>query len=206
MRILLIFISLLLLGATLHGAVGEEPPAEEWLSIEGLRIVDVHHTEGYLRGVMNLSGQSRIGWTPPAPPVRPATDVAGIWSFTLLGRERLEVEVALYQVDGEVFGEGAIASEMGRWQVTAAGYATYNDLELRLVPFGDPTLIRLRLSLLAVPARGSYAVYTPSGQAGFGAAFGYMRGPIGWAYPPASLSSVVPPEPSWRPEAGTSPV
>lgn len=204
MRILLIFISLLL-GAALHGSVGEEPPADEWLGIEGLRIVDVHHTEGYLRGVMNLSGQSRTGWTPLAPPVRPATDVAGIWSFTLLGRERLEGEVALYQVDGEVFGEGAIASEMGRWQVTAAGYATYNDLEIRLVPVGDPTLIRLRLSLLGIPARGSYAVYTPSGQAGFGAAFGYKRGPIGGAYLPAPPSSVVPPEPSWRPGAGRSP-
>ncbi|MGB3943383.1 MAG: hypothetical protein WBK88_01155 [Methanothrix sp.] len=204
MRTLLVFIPLLL-GAALQGAVGEEPLADEWLGIGGLRIVDVHHTEGYLRGVMNLSGQSRTGWMPPALPVRSATDVAGVWSFTLLGRERLEAEVALYQVDGEVFGEGAIASETRRWQVTAAGYATSNDLELRLVPVGDPALTSLRLSLLTIPSRGSYASYTPSGKADSGAAFGYRRGPIGWTYSPAPPPSVVPPDPSWRPGAGTAP-
>jgi len=206
MRIILVFILLLLhLLAAPHSAVGDGSQADEWLGIGGLRIVDAHHTEGYLLGMMNLSAQSRRVWTVPALPARPPSEVAGIWYFNLEGEGRREVDLTLYQVGGEVFGEGTMTSEMRRWPVTAAGYVSPNELELSLVTVGDPALIRVRLSLLTTPARGSYAAYAPSGHAGSGDAFGYKRGPLGGIFGPAPASSILPPDGSWRPGAVTGP-
>lgn len=206
MRIILVFILLILhLLAAPHNAVGDGSQADEWLGIGGLRIVDVHHTEGYLLGMMNLSGQSRRGWTVPALPVWPPSDVAGIWSFTLNGEVRREADLTLYQVGGEVFGEGTMTSEMRRWPVTAAGYVSSNELELSLVTVGDPVLIRVRLSLLTSPASGSYGAYSPSGNADFGAAFGYKRGPLGGIFGPAPASSILPPDAFGGLVAGTGP-
>lgn len=204
MKVLLALIPILLL-TVLMPAGAEGSQTDEWLGIGGLRIVDAHHTEGYILGMMNLSGQGRRGWTVPALPLRPPSEVAGIWSLTLEGEGRREADLALYQVGSEVFGEGTMTSEMRRWPVTAAGYVSSNGLELSLVTVGDPGLIRVRLSLLTIPARGSYAAYSPSGHAGSGDAFGYKSGPPGGIFGPAPASSILPPDGSWRPGAVTGP-
>ncbi len=84
------------LPASAYGLYGDE-----WLGIEGLRIADVHHTEGYIRGIMNLSGER---WTPTLG--TGTSDVAGVWSFTLTGEVSRRLDLTLYQAEGEVFGEG----------------------------------------------------------------------------------------------------
>ena len=192
MKVLLALIPILLLTALIPaGAQGSQ--ADEWLGIGSLRIISAHHTEGYILGMMNLSGQDRRGWTMPALPGRPGSEVAGIWSFTFEGEGRREADLGLYQVGGEVFGEGIMTSDTRRWQLTAAGYVSSNVLDLSLVTVGDPGLIRVRLSLLTTPARGSYAAYAPSGHAGSGEAFGHKRGPPGGIYGPGPAPSILPP-------------
>jgi hypothetical protein len=187
MRIILALVLLLLhLLAAPHNAVGDESPGNEWLGIGGLRIVDVHHTEGYIRGVMNLSGENGTGWISPAPPGEPMADVAGVWTISLAGAEARWAEVTLHQADGEVFGEGAMTSRTGTRLVTAAGYVRLSQLDLWLVTVGDPSLFRVRLSLLTSPASGGYAVYSPAVREGFGTATGYKAATLGEVPPPRS--------------------
>ncbi|KQC16022.1 MAG: hypothetical protein APR56_10515 [Methanosaeta sp. SDB] len=179
-----------------HPAQADGSPEDEWLGIGGLRIVDVHHTEGYIVGMMNLSGENGTEWIYPDLSGQTPAYVAGIWSFTLADEETRRLDLTLYQADGEVFGEGSISSTSGTSLVTAAGYATSNLLDLRVVTLGDPTLIRLRLNLLTSPAQGSYAAYSASGLAGRGAASGGRRvltsadlAPTGGEVPPPDLTS-----------------
>ncbi|MCR3883084.1 hypothetical protein P0O24_07710 [Methanotrichaceae archaeon M04Ac] len=187
MRIILVFIILLLhLLAAPHNAVGDGSQADEWLGIGGLRIVDVHHTEGYLRGVMNLSGENGTGWIQPSPPGQPMADVAGVWTISFEGEDTMWAEVTLHQADGEVFGEGAMTSRTGTRLVTAAGYVGQSQLDLWLVTVGYPSLFRVRLSLLTSPASGGYAVYSPAVRMGFGTATGYKAAALGDVPPPRS--------------------
>jgi len=133
------------LPASAYGLYGDE-----WLGIEGLRIADVHHTEGYIRGIMNLSGER---WTPTLG--TGTSDVAGVWSFTLTGEVSRRLDLTLYQAEGEVFGEGTLAADGAAWQVAVAGERAYNQLDLRCVVLGSPSLIRLWLGLSTSPARGT---------------------------------------------------
>lgn len=180
------------LPASAYGLYGDE-----WLGIEGLRIADVHHTEGYIRGIMNLSGER---WTPTLG--TGTSDVAGVWSFTLTGEVSQRLDLTLYQAEGEVFGEGTLAADGAAWQVAVAGERAYNQLDLRCVVLGSPSLIRLWLGLSTSPARGTYAIYTPAGPAGTGVAYGSKAAPLGGS--PSSLPSggVLPPYPSGSPASG----
>ncbi|KQC16122.1 MAG: hypothetical protein WCY97_06575 [Methanothrix sp.] len=192
MKIVLVLIAALLL-ATSYPAQADGSTEDEWLGIGGLRIVDVHHTEGYIAGMMNLS-ENGTGWIEPDLSGQISADVAGIWSITLAGDETRRMDLALYQVEGEVFGEGRINSARGSNSVTAAGYATSNMLDLRVVTFGVPALIRLRLSLLTSPIQGSYAAYSASGLTGSGAATGYKTASSGEFLGPVQTQEALPPD------------
>ena len=193
MRIVLVLAAALLLTAS-QSAKAEGSPEDEWLGIGGLRIVDVHHTEGYIIGMMNLSGENGTEWIYPGLSGQIPAYVAGIWSFTLTDKETRRLDLTLYQADGEVFGEGSITSTSGTRLVTAAGYATLNLLDLRVVTLGDPALIRLRLSLLTSPIQGSYAAYSPSGLAGSGIASGYKTAPLGEFLGPVETEETLSPD------------
>ncbi len=171
MRTFLVLMALLLLAAP-SPAEAEGSPQDEWLGIEGLRIVDVHHTRGYIVGMLNLTAEKGPGWIEPELPGQVPAPVAGIWTIFLSGEEARRLELTLYQADGEVFGEGIISSTAGTNLVTAAGRATSNLLDLGVVTLGDPALIRLSLDLATSPAQGSYAAYAPAGLVGRGAASG----------------------------------
>jgi hypothetical protein len=171
MKILLLLMAALLLAAS-YPTEAEGSPQDEWLGIEGLRIVDVHHTRGYIVGMLNRTAENGSGWLEPDLPGQAPAPVAGIWTVFLSGEEAQRLDLTLYQADGEVFGEGIIYSTAGTNLVTAAGLATSNLLDLGVVTVGDPALIRLRLNLATSPAQGSYAAYTPSGLTGSGAATG----------------------------------
>jgi hypothetical protein len=170
MRIFLVLITALLLAASSPAEEGSHQ--DEWLGIEGLRIVDVHHTGSYIAGLLNLTEENGTGWIEPRLPGQVPSTVTGIWTIFLSGEEVRRLDLTLYQADDEVFGEGTISSTMGTRLVTAAGSAANNLLDLRVVPVGDPAIIRLRLDLATSPAQGSYAAYTPLGLAGSGAATG----------------------------------
>jgi hypothetical protein len=192
MRIVLVLIPALLLAAS-HPAQADGSLEDEWLGIGGLQIVDVHHTEGYIVGMMNISGENGTEWIYPGLSGQTPADVAGIWSFTLADEETRRLDLTLYQADGEVFGEGTITSTSGTRLVTAAGYVVSNLLDLRVVTLGEPALIRLRLNLLTSPIQGSYAAYSASGLAGRGAASGYKTAPLGGFSGPMQTEEVLPP-------------
>jgi len=189
MRIVLVIAAAILLTLTApSGAASDGLTDEEWLGIGGLRIVDVHHTEEYIAKMANISGENGTWWLEPGV----FTPVAGIWSFTLVGEEDARrLDLTLYQADSEVFGEGTMTSEDGTRMIAAAGNATSQLLDLRIVILGETALIRVRLSLLATPAQGSYAFYTPSGLAGSGTALGYRTAPLPQAG--AAAEAEVPP-------------
>lgn len=176
MRIVLVLMTAIVLAAPFAAALNESTSTyDEWLGIGGLRIVDVHHTEEYIAKMANISGENGTEWLEPGV----STLVAGIWSFSLAGEnDTRRLDLTLYQAESEVFGEGTMTSKDGTRLIAAAGNATSNLLDLRIVVLGDPGLIRARLSLLATPAQGRYAFYTPSGLAGSGAAFGYWTAPL----------------------------
>jgi len=79
-----------------------------------------------------------------------------------------------------------MTSEEGTWMIAAAGNATSDLLDLRIVVLGGAALLRARLDLVATPAQGSYAFYTPSGLVGSGAAFGYRTAPLPQSGAPAT--------------------
>lgn len=170
MRIFLVLITVHLLAAS--SPAQAEGTEDEWLGIEGLRIVDVHHTSGYIVGVLNQTTENGSSWIEPYFPGQAPASVAGIWTIFLSGEEARRLDLTLYEVDGEVFGEGILSSTTGTDLAAAAGSATKNLLDLRAVTVGDPALIRLSLNLTTSPAQGSYAAYTPAGFADRGAAAG----------------------------------
>lgn len=171
MKIILMLIPALLMAA--YPASAEETTEDEWLGVGSLRIVDVHHTEGYIAGIRNLSGENETGLIEPALPGQTPAEVAGVWTIFLADRETRRLDLTLYQAGGEVFGEGTMASGSRTWTVTAAGYATSEILDLRAVTLGDPTLIRFRLNLTTSPLVGSYAIYRPVGLSESGTVSGY---------------------------------
>ncbi|HII06120.1 MAG TPA: hypothetical protein HA349_02030 [Methanotrichaceae archaeon] len=197
MRIILVLIPALLLMAS-HPASADGSSDDEWLGIGGLQIADVHHTEGYIVGMMNLSGENGTEWIEPGEPLafsgQPLPDVAGIWSFSLADEETLRLDLTLYQADSEVFGEGTTTSKSGTRLATAAGYVTSNLLDLRVVTLGDPALYRLRLDLATSPAQGSYAAYSASRLAGSGSAAGYKTAPLSEFSGPLQTEEVLPPD------------
>lgn len=205
MRIILVLIPALLLTAS-HPASADGSSDDEWLGIEGLQIADVHHTEGYIVGMMNLSGENGTGWIEPGEPLalsgQPLPDVAGIWSFSLADEETRRLDLTLYQADGEVFGEGTMTSKSGTKLATAAGYVTSNLLDLHVVTVGDPALYRLRLDLATSPAQGSYAAYSAAGSEGSGSATGYKTAPLGEFSGPMQTEEVLPPDLVRGTEAG----
>jgi hypothetical protein len=67
-------------------------------------------------------------------------------------------------------------------------------LDLRVVTFGVPALIRLRLSLLTSPIQGSYAAYSASGLTGSGAATGYKTASSGEFLGPVQTQEALPPD------------
>jgi hypothetical protein len=183
---------LVLITALLLPALAQESPQDEWLGIGGLRIVDVHHTEGYLAGVANLSGENGTEWLEPALPGQTSAEVAGVWTIFLADQETRRLDLTLYQADGEVFGEGTMTSQSRTWVATGAGYVTSSILDLSVVTLGDPALIRLRLNLAASPFVGSYAVYRPSGLSESGTASGYRTVAMGSFSRPAQTVEVPP--------------
>lgn len=185
MKIFLVLMAPLLLAAP-SPVQAEGSPQDEWLGIEGLRIVDVHHTRGYIAGMLNRTAENGSGWLEPELPGQDPAPVAGIWAIFLSGEEARRLDLTLHQADGEVFGEGTLSSTAGTRLVTAAGYATNNLLDLRTVTVGDPALIRLRLDLATSPAQGSYAAYDPSDLVGSGAATGGRTALIAPDLPTAS--------------------
>lgn len=180
------------LPASAYGYYGDE-----WLGIEGLRIADVHHTEGYLRGIMNLSGER---W-PPTPGLG-ISGAAGVWTVNLEGGAPRRLDLTLYQADGQIFGEGTMNTGGALQQVAAAGEVTYNQLDLRCVVLGEPVLVRLWIGLSTSPERGTYAIYTPGGLAGTGGASGSWAGPPGGAYTPLPAGGVLPPSSFRGPASG----
>ena len=106
---------LVLITALLLPALAEGSPQDEWLGIGGLRIVDVHHTEGYLVGVANLSGENGTEWLEPALPGQTSAEVGGVWTIFLADQETRRLDLTLYQADGEVFGEGTMTSQSRTW-------------------------------------------------------------------------------------------
>ncbi|HPJ84330.1 MAG TPA: hypothetical protein PLM24_03890 [Methanothrix sp.] len=183
-----------LLLAASYPTPADGSPEDEWLGIGGLRIVDVHHTEGYILGMMNLTGENGTGWIEPGLPAGTSAYVVGIWTFYLAGEETRRLDLALYQVEDEIFGEGTMTSASGTTLATAAGYATSSLLDLHVVTVGDLALYRLRLGLLTSPIQGSYAAYSASGLAGYGAVSGYKTAPLGEYPGPAETEEVSPPD------------
>lgn len=177
MRLFLVLITALLLAAS--SPAEAEGSEDEWLGIEGLQIVDVHHTEGYIVGALNRTAENGSGWIEPDLPGQAPASVTGIWTIFLSDEEARRLDLTLYQADGEVFGEGTITSTTGTGLVTAAGSVTKSLLELQVVVVGDPALIRLSLNLATSPAQGSYAAYTPSGLADSGIASGERSALVG---------------------------
>ncbi len=197
MRTILVLILALLLTLS-YPTSADESPEDEWLGIEGLQIVDVHHTEGYIVGMMNLSGENWTGWIEQGEYLAPlgqlSPDVAGIWSISLMEEETRQLDLTLYQADGEVFGEGTMTSKGDSRQVTAAGSAASGLLDLRVVSLGDPALYRVRLSLLTSPAQGSYVAYSASGLVGSGTAAGYKIPYVTGFTGPVHAEVVLPPD------------
>ncbi len=192
MKIILMLIPALLMAAS-YPASAEEPTEDEWLGVGGLRIVDVHHTEGYIAGMRNLSGENETGLIEPAFPGQTPAEVAGVWAIFLADRETRRLDLALYQVGEEVFGEGTMTSAGRTWTAAAAGYATSEVLDLRAVTLGDPALFRLRLNLNTSPVVGSYAIFRPSGLSESGSASGY-RTPTPASFSRTDQSGEVPPQ------------
>lgn len=182
------------LPASAYGYYGDE-----WLGIEGLRIADVHHTEGYLLGIMNLSADRVPPWPAPGPR---ASEAAGVWTVTLVGEAPRRLDLTLYQAEGQIFGEGTMTTGVGLQQVAAAGEVTYNQLDLRCVVLGEPVLVRLWIGLSTSPAGGRYAVYAPGALLGTGEARGSWAGPPGGASSPLHPGGVLPPPSSRGPASG----
>jgi len=155
----------LLLVATSEG----EPPQEDWIGIGDLRIVDVHHSEKYIVA-MNTTPEYAGG----GPETWPATTYpeSQIWYLTLWDGTTRYVDLTLFQVENEIFGQGAMTTSGISQTVTATGYLMADLLELRIFVLEDNVMYRLRMDFAGGSASGSYTGYSTTGAKWFGSAFG----------------------------------
>ena len=117
MRFKLGMISAFVLSLLLVPALGEDPPQEDWIGIGDLRIVDVHHTEKY---ITTMNATQEYG---EAPGTWPATALPGSqrWHLTIWDGPTRYVDLTLFQVDGEIFGQGVMTTDGVSQTVTATG-------------------------------------------------------------------------------------
>ncbi|MEA2044964.1 MAG: hypothetical protein U9N48_00315 [Euryarchaeota archaeon] len=157
MRLTWGLISVLILVGLSLAASSQEEFQEDYLGITDLGIVDVHHSQEYMR---IISGYDYYDYSEPFSIWGPA---AGSWSLTLQDSTTRYADLVLYQVDGEVFGQGTMIHN-GRAQTVAAGGSMMgNLLDIRLITLDGGNMYRLRLDMSTRPARGSYSAYSPAG-------------------------------------------
>jgi len=151
-------------------AFSEEQTEEDWIGIGDLGIVDVHHTAGYITA-MNGSDSVETSEASPFPLLSHPS--AQTWSFSLRDEFTRDLELTLFQVDSQIFGQGIMTVPGGQIQtVTAAGLVAGEQMELRVVVLDAGNMYRLWLNVAGGSASGSYTGYAPSGSKWFGSVFG----------------------------------
>lgn len=87
-------------------------------------------------------------------------DVSGSWALTFYGALSRNVDLVLYQYDGEVFGYGTTTAGTIAQDITAAGYVNGNIFDLRLVTVGGTSMYKLDLNFEDGAVSGIYNGYS----------------------------------------------